>query len=255
MTHVDPIRLIDDPNVSAQLQRDLHIAREVPSGYATAAGFEKLQQQLLKTTTELPVSPSGGGWGIVGLVSALGLGITFLGMTGEPPAKSVTPSAIELPVSQPQAPLRQPLASPTPVPSQLPTVGAEPTPPRDEIVAAAEPTRVAVSRKRKRPKAHATPSAAPPSSDEAPDNRYLREVRQLNRARTELGNDPTKAFELAEAGRVEFASGPLAQEWEGVAILALVKLGRHNQAKTRAKRFLARYPKGTFSAKVRAATM
>ncbi|MFY0531226.1 hypothetical protein [Nannocystis pusilla] len=41
-----------------------------------------------------------------------------------------------------------------------------------------------------------------------------------------LGRDPAEALARAEAGAAEFKAGQFAQEWEGVAVLALFELNR-----------------------------
>jgi hypothetical protein len=80
----------------------------------------------------------------------------------------------------------------------------------------------------------------------------LREARNLQAARSQLGRDASRALALAEAGAAEFTGGTFTQEWEGVAILALFELGRP-EARTRGEAFLRTYPSGTYAQRVRQA--
>lgn len=252
MTQVDPIRLIDDQHVSAQLRADLHVAASHPPGYGVEAGLARLQQQLRAPPAGSSPPAAAGGWGIVGVVTSVGLGIALLGYNAGPPP---------LPASPPSAMQERVAAAPTPVPVQQnqaavvaapqPVLAPPPTQLPDEVADDAPPPEETQNRRRAAHKPEGKRSASRGKTD---DNRYLREVRKLNRARTELAKNPQKALALAEAGRREFAGGALAQEWDGVAILALVKLGRKQEAQTRGQRFLQRYPDGTFARKVRDAT-
>jgi hypothetical protein len=81
---------------------------------------------------------------------------------------------------------------------------------------------------------------------------YLREARSLNAARGQLGQDAVKALALAEAGIAEFKDGTFAQEWEGIAVVALLELGDES-ARARAESFLQRYPSGTYAPRIRQA--
>jgi len=83
---------------------------------------------------------------------------------------------------------------------------------------------------------------------------YLREARSLNTARGQLGQDAAQALALAEAGLAEFKDGTFAQEWEGIAVLALFELGKGDEARTRAESFLLRYPNGTYAPRIRQAS-
>ncbi|MEZ4430670.1 MAG: hypothetical protein R3A51_23585, partial [Nannocystaceae bacterium] len=98
------------------------------------------------------------------------------------------------------------------------------------------------------------PVAAPAVPHEGgPDDRYLREVRELHRARSALETDPETALTRARAGLKEFSDGALGQEWEGVVVLALYELDREDEAAERARAYLKRYPEGPFAARVRRA--
>ena len=110
-----------------------------------------------------------------------------------------------------------------------------------------------LNRRRRKPNRASESEPEPVVATDRPDDRYLREVRQLHRARGSLASDPQRALELARAGQREFSAGALQQEWEGLIILALNALGEHAEAAQRGDEFLAKYPDGPFSAKIRRA--
>jgi len=259
MTHFNPKRLIDDPAISAHLRTDLQTYANTPSGYSAAAGLERLQQQLLHDPSPVANTASSiGSWGIVGLVSAVGLGVALFGMMPESVRERATAASLEVSHSfarhDDEARPFQPrmLAQPDPIPNERPAASVVAS--KLQLAATRQPNhdhRPARTREKSALKANSKNAQQPRASD---DNPYLREVRQLNRARSKLATHPKEAFELAQRGRREFPDGALTQEWEGIAILALVKQGRRSEAQTRGKQFLNRYPHGTFAAKVRAAT-
>ncbi|MGB1014002.1 MAG: hypothetical protein ACPG4T_07705 [Nannocystaceae bacterium] len=260
MTNFNPKRLIDDPAVSAHLRADLQVYAGASSGYSAAAGLQRLQQQLLHDPGPIANSASSvGSWGIVGLVSAVGLGVALLGMVPESTPKATSVASLEFSGQmapqedarpfQPLAPRM--LAQPTPKPADRPA--AIPDSASFAATNSGHQTGHRPTRNRAKPVPKALTKAVqpPPTSD---DNPYLREVRQLNRARSKLATNPREAYELAQRGRSEFPDGALTQEWEGLAILALAKQGLQSEAQRRGKQFLKSYPHGTFAAKVRAAT-
>jgi hypothetical protein len=64
----------------------------------------------------------------------------------------------------------------------------------------------------------------------------------LRRAQGALSSDPGKAFGLSRVHEQSFPDGALAQEREVLAIDALLRLGRKNEAALRARAFGARFP-------------
>lgn len=91
-----------------------------------------------------------------------------------------------------------------------------------------------------------------PPSDEIGDG-VLREARMVARARASLAADPARAFELAEQAERDFPEGQLIEERRAIAIAALVALGRMDEARPRAQRFLARFSRGAHADAVRRA--
>jgi hypothetical protein len=84
-----------------------------------------------------------------------------------------------------------------------------------------------------------------------PDDSVRREIEHLGRVRRKVGADPARALQLAKEGDREFVDGLLREERAALAIEALVKLGRDDEARKRAGRYLARFPKGPSSERVR----
>jgi hypothetical protein len=68
------------------------------------------------------------------------------------------------------------------------------------------------------------------------------ETALLGRAHQALASDPARALALTAEHRREYPSGLLQQESDLIAIEALEALGRHEEARTSAARFRARYP-------------
>jgi hypothetical protein len=89
------------------------------------------------------------------------------------------------------------------------------------------------------PSATATPAAthAPPPLTEDEETQMLEDAQDALRA------DPARALSLANQHAQRAPRGNLAQEREVIAIEALVKLGRAAEAKQRAARFAAAYPR------------
>jgi hypothetical protein len=86
----------------------------------------------------------------------------------------------------------------------------------------------------------ATKSSAKPA---ASDTGMEAEVRLLERAQDALrSRSPSEALALADEHARRFPQGILVQEREVIAVEALVKAGRRDEAKARAARFRARFP-------------
>jgi len=97
------------------------------------------------------------------------------------------------------------------------------------------------------PRPMRAPVALPESSAEpsAPDSLAL-ETAKLERARRALGTDPGRAFELLSEHAREFPSGKLGAERELLTIDALIRLGRSDEARTRARAMLERSRGGLY---------
>jgi len=72
-------------------------------------------------------------------------------------------------------------------------------------------------------------------------------VKLLERAQDALRSRPAEALALCNDHAQRFPSGMLVQEREAIAIEALVKTGRKDEAKKRVERFKGRFPGSTHS--------
>lgn len=89
-----------------------------------------------------------------------------------------------------------------------------------------------------------------PAVDEA---RLEREMAMLAMTQRVLFTDAARALNLARQGEAEFEGSMFTQERQQLLLLALVKLGRVDEAKRLARPYLSRYPHGPFSDRVRRA--
>jgi hypothetical protein len=85
------------------------------------------------------------------------------------------------------------------------------------------------------------------------DAKLEREMAMLAVAQRVLHDDPERALKLARQGEAEFPSSLFTQERQQILLLSLVKLGKLDEAKRLARPYLARYPNGPFSDRVRRA--
>jgi hypothetical protein len=79
-----------------------------------------------------------------------------------------------------------------------------------------------------------------------------REMAATAAAKRALATDPARALELvAEADRT-FAQGVYSEDREGIAVLALARLGRDAETRTRGEAYLSAHPKGSYADRIRA---
>lgn len=244
----DPVRLLEDADAPALLRRDLSTAARHQAFYDASAGAARFEASLAKGAGG--AASSGWGAGALGLgaliLGGLVAGGVWLGRAPEPeapPLQVAGGARIEAPF---EAPAPTPVVIPGAIAPAEPVVDVPEDMPEETDQAPARPPRGRVKR--------APEAAAAPAGEQTISGAdYLREARDLQAARGFLGRDPARALALAEAGAAEFPAGAFAQEWDGVAILALFELGRRSEAERRANAFLGRYPKGPYAAQVREA--
>jgi hypothetical protein len=87
----------------------------------------------------------------------------------------------------------------------------------------------------------------------ADDARLEREMGMLAMAERVLRSEPERALKLVRQGEAEFQGSMFTQERQQLLLLSLVELGRLDEARTLAKPYLARFPHGPFSDRVRRA--
>ena len=85
--------------------------------------------------------------------------------------------------------------------------------------------------------------ASNPASAEVRDESLAAEVKLVQRAQDALrGSRPAEALALCNDHAKRFPDGMVTQECEVIAVEALVKTGRKDEARRRADRFKARFP-------------
>lgn len=83
------------------------------------------------------------------------------------------------------------------------------------------------------------------------EERLKREMAQLMQAKQALTSNPARALFLAQAGEQEFHDSLFSEERQHVLLLALIKLGRVDEAERRAQPFLRAHPDSPFARRVR----
>jgi len=258
----EPTRWLDDPTLSAALRADLtHGAAATVTGLDTTTGLASLQgamaAQALTQTGALAPSAATGSFGVKAIVGVLAIG-GAIGLwkattTDAPRVEPVPVVAVdEVPVDEfelsraaiPHESSRAPSAAvePGPEPEPEPELLPEPAAPskRDD--------------RRREPVADSKPASTSAAvSPETTDDKYLQEAMLVARARKSLAYDAKATLELTERIASEFPRGQLVEERRALAIRALARLGRFDEAKARAVEFLADHAKGPHAAAVRRA--
>jgi len=97
-------------------------------------------------------------------------------------------------------------------------------------------------------------NAASVSKTSAADGRgsapSVRELELVQRAEATLASDPGRALAIADEHARVFPSGEFLQEREAVAIDALVRLGRKEEAQRRARALVERFPETPYAVRV-----
>jgi hypothetical protein len=103
------------------------------------------------------------------------------------------------------------------------------------------------------PLAPPPPVSATQHSGEPHGSEDAKEIQEVAAAERLLSTSPAQALALARAGEASYPSGYLREERRYIGVIALFKLGRLDEARATATRFLSDYPDGPFSGRVRAA--
>lgn len=141
------------------------------------------------------------------------------------------------------APMPSVPASPTTVPGRTPAVvesppQAEAVPPPPVAPAPHAPPASRSAPRRVGPKANAENARAATQPAEAPPSEW----QLVRQAREALVSDPDASLRLTDEHARRYPHGALAQEREVIAVDALVRLGRRDDAKARADVLLRRFP-------------
>jgi hypothetical protein len=234
-----PKRMIDDHTQSEIVRRDLARTAAAPIDYDLSAGLVRMQASIgaalprakppSSSPPALSVQPSAMGlplkWVLLaaGGATILGLGITTsLRRNARAPTQAETAHSIELPVLISSSPLVA-TEPPPPIPQESASTRIAPRPPRPSPSASSEPTK----------------------------NTLSEEIAQLETLRSLASENPAQAVTMADEGQRRFNHGIFEQEREAIAIRSLARTGRMDEAQTRARRFLDRFPKSPFAEKIR----
>lgn len=109
--------------------------------------------------------------------------------------------------------------------------------------AEAEPSRTALDRRTEVERKAAEPAVDP----------LTQEMRMLANANNLLATDPERALAIARSGERNYPNSMFTEERRHIIILALVKLGRMQEARALAWPYLRQYPRGPFSERIRRA--
>lgn len=88
-------------------------------------------------------------------------------------------------------------------------------------------------------------------SDDAPQLSIADEARLLEAARSSLANDPLYAFSIVQHHQARYESGQLSAERELIAVDALLRLGRREEAQRRAAPRLEQAPDSLYAKRLR----
>ncbi len=258
----EPHRLSDDPAADEELRalvRGAPPTRGMPPELRASLGAQVTA--IAATPVAVVVAKGLSAWtwvGVAAVVVALGAGVW----------RAVSPR----PVSRPNAPAQvsarrvgstdvTPAVSPAvqPVPALL---TASPRPPSRPVAAPSRPRVVeappAILAPVAEPAVTSLPASEPPVTG-APvtaartSERRIAEHRLLDQARAALtaGRIDEALAYVAEHER-EFADGAMVEERELIAVEAHSRAGRSDEARTRGARFLSRWPRSLYAARVRA---
>ena len=117
----------------------------------------------------------------------------------------------------------------------------------------ANPTTAVPAAQRVHEPASAAPQARPEPVPRAQPPNNLAEMQQVAAAEHLLERSPQRALALVREGDRRFASGYFQQERAYIAIMALIRLGRIEEARTRAASFDRRFPALPYGARIHGA--
>ncbi|AKV00250.1 hypothetical protein AKJ09_06913 [Labilithrix luteola] len=186
-------------------------------------------------------------WSRSSRYAVVGLAIVALGVRAAGPSRS--PSTNSVAPAAPPAPVRvESTPSPTPVTSAMLGVSV----PVEALPAVELPAPKAANlpnTREAKARAHSAPAASPaaPEADSTPSD----ELALLEEASRALDATPQKTLALTEVHMKHFQAPKFAQERERLAVVALVRLGRLDDARRRANAFEATYPESAHLTRVR----
>ncbi len=216
-TEQDPPRLLEDPSVAPSLRAALEEAQAVTPGPAVLGVVGSGVARAVRGAAVKKVL-------LALMVAGAGLGAVLMRPAGVPVEAALLRDAGAV--------------------GDAGVVGDAGAPAQDAGAADEAPPLDAGATRTTRPRAlraDAGPLAVAPPPSDAPA-RPEEEIVLLERAEAALTNDPAAALALTQILEQNYPRGALAQEREAIAIEALAKLGRREEAQVRLQRFLAAHP-------------
>jgi hypothetical protein len=222
---VDPLEPVD-PSLAALF------GDERARGTAPPGTKERVLGRLLVSIGPPPGGGSGGsggqsGGGVAAASAGMGKGLPILGafLIGGAVGGTIVAVAKPAHVVYVDRVVEASIAAPVPPPPRAPSEDTRPVLPSPSVVEPEAPL--------------ANPSSSAPSRDVA----LAAERAILDIARTALGRgDGVHALEATNRHAREFPRGQMTEEREAIAVQALAKLGRKEEAAARGARFKERYP-------------
>ncbi|WP_438035967.1 hypothetical protein [Sorangium sp. So ce204] len=230
-----PIR----PMTSAELARTA--ARVAPLETAAGAAAGATMPAWIKGI----FLAAGIGAGGAGLHAALGEAPSAAATIAPPPVLTDLPLERLLSRAENRMPAEAPAAE-APV-AEAPIAEA----PVAEAPAAEAPRPTPSALHREAPRSPRPAAPAPEATAAADRDDLVRESNLVDASRASLAQDPEAALAALERHQAEFPKGRLAEEREFIAIRALVRLGRADEARARAAAFFALYPSSSFAEPLR----
>ncbi len=166
------------------------------------------------------------------------------GWIGRRPARTAidTPSA----QLQPRSPTVMPLGAPIPELAAPPAATVEPT-----AVRKARPSPIAIARTNPRDQVKIVAVAKPAPLVVPTADPLLEEVRLVAGARAAIEHNPKQALTILAQAQTDFPAGSLVEDREALAVFARLKIGERAVASAEAKKFLDRFPRGPYTAKMK----
>lgn len=180
--------------------------------------------------------------GAVVILGAAGVGLARLGAPSAPASPAAPPARTEAAAIAPPPAIE----APAPVEQAAPpAIEAPAAPPLVAAPVVIAPTAVIAPRPSSRPVV--APTAAPEGDTLEAETRRLREAHGALQ-----GGDPGKALALLDEQSAAYEKGELREERAAARILSLCKLGRVDEARAAAARFLQESPRSPLADRVRA---
>jgi len=216
-------------------------AREEPG----AQGLERLEARLRPWLAPRPRTSLGSGSQFYAIALVVGVcvfgGATALVFRASEPAKVASSELVEAPARAPVAATAPPAATTEASVSvrDLPFAPVE-TSPDERTARRAGASRAAATSKKT--------AESPPAIDVAEPAES--EASFLRRTQAALSRDPARALGMTARHAELYPRGFLLQERDVIAIDALVRLGRLDEARARAAEFHARYPQSAHASRI-----